>query len=65
MNEEDTTCRVPGKTFDEVEELVMGLDLPFDVLIHGRRDETEIFVTGPSAFLVEFDRLGIAYEKRT
>jgi hypothetical protein len=58
----ETTVRITNKTYEEVEALVYGADLTFDLLVHGRQDGSSVCVTGEGDVLATITRLGMTGE---
>jgi len=64
----ETTVRILGMTYDEVEKIVFEADLPYDLLVHGRQDGSVVCVTGEADVLATVAMLGMdgiitAYEE--
>jgi hypothetical protein len=55
----ETTVRILGLSFDEVEKTVYEADLPFDLLVHGTRDGSVVCVTGEVDVLATVAMLGM------
>jgi hypothetical protein len=55
----ETTVRILGLSFDEVEKIVYEADLPYDLLVHGTQDETIVCVTGEVDVLATVVMLGM------
>jgi hypothetical protein len=55
----ETTVRILGLSYDEVEKTVYEADLPFDLLVHGTRDGSVVCVTGEVDVLAAITLLGM------
>lgn len=55
----ETTVRILGMSYDEVEKTVYEADLPFDLLVHGTKDGSVVCVTGEGDVLATVARLGM------
>lgn len=58
----ETTLQIMNRTFDEVEELVCGANLPTDLLVHGTRDGAVVYVTGKGDVMSMITGLGLVGE---
>ncbi|MNU27252.1 hypothetical protein D3C71_156380 [compost metagenome] len=56
----ETTVRILGMSYDEVEKTVYEADLPFDLLVHGTKDGTVVCVTGEGDVLATVALLGMS-----
>lgn len=56
----ETTVRILGMSYDEVEKTVYEADLPFDLLVHGTKDGTVVCVTGEGDVVATVARLGMS-----
>lgn len=56
----ETTVRIHGMSYDEVEKTVYEADLPFDLLVHGTKDGTVVCVTGEGDVLATVALLGMS-----
>lgn len=64
----ETTVRILGMSYDEVERIVSEADLPYDLLVHGTQDGSVVCVTGGPDVLATVSMLGMegiieAYEE--
>lgn len=55
----ETTVRILGLSFDEVEKIVYEADLPYDLLVHGTQDGSVVCVTGDVDVLATVAMLGM------
>jgi hypothetical protein len=55
----ETTVRILGLTYDEVEKIIYDADLPYDLLVHGTQDGTVVCVTGEVDVLATVAMLGM------
>lgn len=55
----ETTVRILGQTYDEVEKIVYDADLPYDLLVHGTQDGSQVFVSGEVDVLATVAMLGL------
>lgn len=62
----ETTVRIFGLSYEEVEKIVYEADLPHDLLVHGTNDGSVVCVTGAVDVLATVAMLGMAgiVEKR-
>jgi hypothetical protein len=56
----ETTVRILGMTYDEVEKTVYQADLPIDLLVHGTQDGSVVCVTGEGDVLATVALLGMS-----
>ncbi len=55
----ETTVRILGMSYDEVEKIVCEADLPYDLLVHGTKDGSVVCVTGEVDVLATVAMLGM------
>ena len=55
----ETTVRILGRSYDEVERIVSEADLPYDLLVHGTQDGSVVCVTGDVDVLAAVAMMGM------